>query len=186
MSGSFYVYQYLRDDGTPYYIGKGQKDRITQLHGNLKVPCKDKRNKIALHLSESEALLLERKLTHYYGLLIDGTGILENKIHGGNASPRGMLGKKHTQETKLRISQTITGTVKTPEQRENYKKPKSIEHKEKIRQANLGRKDSEERREKNRQAHTNPEVRLLKSEKMKQIIADKKAAGIVWGRGAKS
>ena len=31
------------------------------------------------------------------------------------------------------------GKVRTPEQRENYKKPKSPEHAEKIRQANIGR-----------------------------------------------
>lgn len=137
----YYVYEYLREDGSPYYIGMGHGTRIRDPHSGIKVPKKEFRRFIQKDMSESDALKLERTLTEKYGLIIDGTGILENKIHGGHASPRGMLGKKHTLETKLKISAGNKGKIRTKEQKENYSGPKSPEHKEKIRQANIGRPD---------------------------------------------
>ena len=34
----FYTYAYLREDGTPYYIGKGVKDRIYSSNRKIKKP----------------------------------------------------------------------------------------------------------------------------------------------------
>lgn len=92
-------------------------------------------------MSEKDALALERILTETYGLLKDGLGILENKIHGGHASPCGMLGKKQKEELKLKISNSNKGKVRSKEQRQNYKKPKTKEHAENIRKAVLNNLD---------------------------------------------
>ena len=137
----YYVYKYIREDNSPYYIGMGHGSRVNDPHRGVKVPKKELRKLIQENMSEKDALDLERQLTNKYGLIKDGTGILENKIHGGHASPRGMLGKKQKEETKLKISLANTGKIRTEEHRENYSKPKTAEHAEKIRQANLGRVD---------------------------------------------
>lgn len=134
----YYVYQYIREDGSPYYIGYGHGNRIHDLHTNVETPKnKNQRQLISINLFEHRALLIENILTNLYGLIIDGTGILENKIHGGNSSPRGMLGKKHSDETKLKISLGNSGKRRSEEHKANYSKPKTKEHAEKIRQAVL-------------------------------------------------
>jgi hypothetical protein len=72
-----------------------------------------------------------------YGRKIDG-GILENiKLTRWVAQ----AGWKHSEEAKQRISEKNTGKIRSEQHKQNYRKPKTIEHSEKIRQANLGRKD---------------------------------------------
>jgi hypothetical protein len=142
----FYVYQYLRDDGTPYYIGKGSGKRIMNPHF-VEVPPNKRREFVQTGMTEVAALALEESLTKKYGLLIDGSGILENKIHGGGpAGRRGFLGKTHSEDTKRRISDAQKGAKRTAEQRGNYKgTAASLEaeevRKDKIRLANINRLD---------------------------------------------
>ena len=139
----YYVYEYIREDKTPYYIGMGHANRVNDPHKGIKIPKREFRKLIQENMSEKSALILERSLTEKYGLLRDGSGILENKIHGGHASPRGMLGKKQKEESKLKISIANTGKVRTDEHKENYRKPKTAEHAEHIRQAVLNNTDPE-------------------------------------------
>jgi hypothetical protein len=79
----FYVYAYLREDGTPYYIGKGQGYRIHDKYGHI-LPRRERRVKIKENLFEDEALKLEQELILKYGRKkYDKGGILINESIGG-------------------------------------------------------------------------------------------------------
>lgn len=93
----YYVYQYLRDDLTPYYIGKGKGNRAYMPHGKLPLPKDKSLIKVIAHeLSEIEAHRLEIKLIEYYGRKDLNTGILRNLSSGGE----GASGAKRTDTMK--------------------------------------------------------------------------------------
>jgi len=98
----FYVYLYLREDGTPYYVGKG-KDKRAWLKHSVNLPNEESRILfVAKNLSETESYILEKKLISSYGRKDNGTGILRNYTDGGE----GCSGRIPTQEhiDKLRKS----------------------------------------------------------------------------------
>lgn len=90
----FYVYAYLREDGTPYYIGKGSGKRSHKHMSSerFKTP-KDTRRIVILEssLTELGAFALERRMIRWYGrkdmISLDGeVGILRNLSDGGEGS----------------------------------------------------------------------------------------------------
>jgi hypothetical protein len=91
----YYVYAYVRKNGTPYYIGKGKNDRAYKRH-SVSVP-KDKSKIVFIfeELSEQDALDLECLLIKYHGRKDNNTGILYNKTDGGEGSS----GRKHLPES---------------------------------------------------------------------------------------
>ena len=86
----YYTYAYLRDDGTPYYIGKGKGYRCNYGNGKNCNPPKDKSRIIKLkqNLTEEEAFKHEIYMIAVFGKKCDDTGILMNIADGGNAPPK--------------------------------------------------------------------------------------------------
>ena len=95
----FYVYQYLTEDGQPYYIGKGCGKRIHKPHTSTSLPPKERRIIIKDGLTNEEAKILEGNLISKFKRKIDG-GILDNiKINQWACA----VGWKHSDEAKRKI-----------------------------------------------------------------------------------
>ena len=80
----YYTYAYLREDGTPYYIGKGKGNRINDYHSKfVKVPTKERRLLLKQNLTEEESFRHEVYMINIFGRKDLGTGILINRSDGG-------------------------------------------------------------------------------------------------------
>jgi hypothetical protein len=134
MPEQYYVYQLrLETDDRPFYIGKGKGDRKNHHFYPSLVNKRSRKNhmiRAALAsgvivlteilfdgLSEEQALAKEVELIALYGRRDSGTGILANHTDGGegrsghahsdetrNAIRIARIGKKHTPETKAKMS----------------------------------------------------------------------------------
>lgn len=95
----FYIYTYLREDYSPYYIGKGSGKRaFSKCKGEIRSP-NDKSRIIILkdNLLEDDAFKFETMLIKFFGRKDIGTGILRNKSEGG----KGNSGWRASDEQKL-------------------------------------------------------------------------------------
>ena len=165
----FYTYAYLREDKTPYYIGKGTGDRIysTNRRNN---PPKDKSRIIFLkqNLTEEEAFRHEIYMIAVFGRKDLGTGILHNLTDGGDGASGAIksektrkklseankgknnpnYGKSLSEETKRKMSEVHKG-----KNNPNYGKSLSEETRRKMSEAHKGKTHSEEHKRKNSEAH---------------------------------
>jgi len=146
---TFYVYAYIRSKnsktasaGTPYYIGKGKGTRAFKKH-SFPLPINSHVVFLETNLSEIGAFALERRYIKWWGRKDLGTGILLNRTDGGDGisgailGPRppevkekiskGNLGKKLSEETKLKISNSNKGKNLSPKSPETKRKM-SIAH----------------------------------------------------------
>jgi len=157
----FYVYAYLRTDGSPYYIGKGKEKRAYS--NNSRITPKPKDNSriqiLEYFTDESKAFTKEKELIAQYGRKDQGTGILWNLSDGGegNANPseetrrklrESHLGKKPSEETRRRLKESRLGKKHSEETKKKMsisqrnRSPISEETREKIRVASKKREES--------------------------------------------
>jgi hypothetical protein len=133
----FYVYAYLRKDGTPYYIGKGKNIRAWNHLRSERFRTPLNNNQIAIiesNMTELGAFAIERRMIRWYGRKDAGTGILRNGTDGGE----GGSGVIRTPEMCKAISERNKGKGTGPRpkgvgeaiSRKLKGKPKSDAHKQ--------------------------------------------------------
>ncbi len=115
---NYYTYAYLREDGTPYYIGKGIKGRIHSKLHTVSLPIRERRIFLKRNLSAEDASMHEIYMIFILGRKDLGTGILRNLTDGGEGNP----GRKMSEETKNKIRKANVGYKPSPEALMNMSK----------------------------------------------------------------
>jgi hypothetical protein len=148
----YYTYAYLREDKTPYYIGKGKGNRVNETRGRpCNKPPKDRILILKDNLTEEEAFKHEIYMISIFGRKDIKTGILHNKTDGGDGASGAII----SQETKEKLRLSNIGKKRSDETRKNISIAKtgikdSEETKLKKRLSHLGKKQSQEEIEKRR------------------------------------
>ena len=114
----FYIYAYLRDDGTPYYIGKGKGIRAWKQHSVKGKGAHTPRSDTHIFVCESNltelgAFALERRYIRWYGRKDLGTGILANRTDGGEGTANSI--RVCSEDTKFKIGSANKGKVQSQE-----------------------------------------------------------------------
>lgn len=161
----YYTYAYLREDKTPYYIGRGKHHsdykyhRMSQKH-SCSIPPQERRVVLKDNLSKEQAIKHEEYMIYLFGLVWDETGILRNHVRDSRGGS--YEGRKLSDETKNKMSLAMkkrweSGIYDTEEYKNkisesNRKNPRVKKHSEETKQkqriASTGKPQSEETKKK--------------------------------------
>jgi hypothetical protein len=136
-----FTYAYLREDGTPYYVGRGTGRRAFKKHGHISVPPKDRILFLKTGLTFAESIDHERYMIAVLGRKDLGTGVLRNLTDGGEGA------QNMSPASRQRISEANLG------------RPLTEEHKEKIRSAALAMSDETKAKIAKASRNRSPETR---------------------------
>jgi hypothetical protein len=121
MNNQYYTYAWLREDMTPYYIGKGIRDRAYRPHrrGNtyMSAPPKERVLFLKKNLTEFDAYKHENYIISILGLKSE-SGILINMSYGGEGSS----GRKPSQYCIQRTKETNIGKILNEEHKKSISK----------------------------------------------------------------
>ena len=184
----YYTYAFLREDRTPYYVGKGKGNRAYR-RGKYDIkPPKDKSRIILLkqNLTEQEAFKHEIYMIAVFGRKDLGTGILHNRTNGGGGSSGTIM----SEETRRKMSESQKGKTVSEETRrklsEAHKgKTVSEEHRRRLQSYNINkvvseetkRKMSETRKGRPGKPHTEETKRRLSDIRKNRISTPKDSIG---------
>jgi hypothetical protein len=87
----FYTYLWLREDGTPYYVGKGKGNRAWRSHKGHRPPKDLSRIHVQYWQDEATAFAYEIYQIDFYGRKDLGTGCLRNLTDGGEGKSGAIL-----------------------------------------------------------------------------------------------
>ncbi len=164
----YYTYAYLREDGTPYYIGKGSGNRLYSYNRSINRP-KDKSRIIILKdgMSEEDSFRHEIYMIHVLGKKING-GLLHNKTDGGE----GVSGYVMSDETRKKQSIAAKNRVNLPHNKKYFTEDEKREAKRK-RQREYQRKIRGERKEYMKEWRANNQDKIKKyKEENKENLKD--------------
>lgn len=156
----YYTYAYLREDKTPYYIGKGKNDRVYKKH-MVPIPPENRILFLKKNLTENEAKKHEIYMIYVFGRKNNKSGILRNLTDGGEGSSGRKLSKETIEKMSIAAKNrkiSDEGRKKLSERSKRMEKwvgednpfygkpaknkgiPMSKEHKNKLREKSIGRK----------------------------------------------
>ena len=117
MKEEYYTYAWLRDDGTPFYIGKGIGNRAYCPHRRgdryMSAPPKEKIIFLKKNLTEFAAYKHENYIISILEIKENG-GMLINMSYGGEGSS----GRKSSEETKRKQSEAHKGKTHSKEHKD--------------------------------------------------------------------
>lgn len=161
----YYVYQYLREDNTPYYIGKGINGRMYSKRHNVNLPPRERIKVVRDCLTEEQAHNLEIELIAKYGRKDIGTGILRNLTDGGE----GTSGYVLREDTRQKISETLMGYEQTDETKQ--KRAESLRGKKRTEEQKKRQSEAAKKRWANKDPIAEEARRLkIKEARSKQVI----------------